>query len=95
MNHASVLELIDSCLRLFVRKENLKIDATTALFASEGVLDSISLVSFLMELEQQLSEKFGITVRLISDKALSLKSSPFVSVGSLIDFVLESQNEQQ
>jgi acyl carrier protein len=84
-----VLQTTVACLQKFLSPKEISVDKETLLFDRGGVLDSISLVAFLLELEQQLSENHAMSVRLISDKALSQKQSPFRSVGSLTDYIGE------
>ena len=52
----------------------------TRLFGKDGLLDSVSLV---MALEQEIADRFGAQVALADEKALSQKSSPFRTLGSL------------
>ena len=53
-----------------------------------GALDSIGLVNFVMDLEEDLLEA-GIKVKLVSDKAFG-KSSPFATVNTLYQHIKES-----
>lgn len=55
----------------------------TRLFGKEGLLDSMALVSLVMALEQEIADRFGAQVALADEKALSQKSSPFRTLGSL------------
>ena len=63
------------------------------LYGREGVLDSLGLVSFLAAVEQALEDRFGVTVPLASEKAVSLKHSPFRTVGTLTQYIAELVNE--
>ena len=55
----------------------------TRLFGKDGLLDSMALVSLVMALEQEIADRFGAQVALADEKALSQKSSPFRTLGSL------------
>jgi len=55
------------------------------LYGKSGVLDSLSLVSLVVVVEERLEEAFDTTIILASDKALSQKRSPFATIGSLVD----------
>ena len=55
----------------------------TALFGASGVLDSLGLVSVLVEIEQKVADRLGRTVSLMDDRAMSQASSPFRTVASL------------
>jgi len=94
MNRQILLEIIDQCAQQFV-VEPCKVEESSLLFASGGLFDSINLVGFLMELEQRIAKESGRPIALISDKAMSRKSSPFRAAGDLADFVLEIQNDEK
>ena len=45
-------------------------------------------------MEEKIEDKLSITVSLTDDRALSQDYSPFGTVGTLIDYVTTSVNEQ-
>jgi acyl carrier protein len=61
----------------------------TALFSSESGLDSLGLVGIIVEVEQLVDEKFDKQITIANEKALSSTRSPFRSVESLCDHILE------
>lgn len=62
----------------------------TPLYGPEGKLDSLGLVSVIVEVEQLLTQKMGMSVVLVSDRAMSARSSPFATIGSFADYVISS-----
>lgn len=60
--------------------------ADAPLYGREGALDSVGLVSLIAAVEQALEERFGITVALADERAVSQKQSPFRTVGTLADY---------
>jgi D-alanine--poly(phosphoribitol) ligase subunit 2 len=58
------------------------------LFGSDGVLDSLGLVSFIVAVEQALDEPPGAAVMLADERAVSQRVSPFRTVGTLADYVM-------
>lgn len=62
------------------------LDGDTELFGDGGVLDSMGLVSMIVELEQAIETELGLTVSLADEKALSLKRSPYRTVQSLAEY---------
>jgi acyl carrier protein len=62
------------------------VDETTELL---GRLDSMGLVTFVIDLEERLQDDLGIAVALATDRALSQRQSPFRNVSTLTDYVLE------
>lgn len=55
-----------------------------SLFGSDdALLDSISLVILVVELEKQVEEHFDVAIIIADDKAMSQKNSPFKSIETL------------
>jgi len=69
--------------------EIARVDSETLLIGPEAFLDSVGLVSVVMEIEARLDEDFGAEVSLTSDAAMSRERSPLRSVGTIRDFVVE------
>lgn len=67
----------------------------TALFGEHGQLDSMSLVSLIVAIEEKLESEMGVAVTLASDRAMSSRRSPFATVASLTDFIQELMLEEQ
>jgi len=61
---------------------------TTAIFDGDESLDSLSLVSLIVDIEARVEDSFSTEVVLASEKAMSMQNSPYRSVGSLTEFVL-------
>lgn len=59
------------------------LNADTRLFGEGGLLDSMALVSLVVAVEQAIEERHGVPVALADEKALSQRSSPYRTVGSL------------
>jgi acyl carrier protein len=61
----------------------------TRLFGRKAVLDSMGLVTLIVEIEQRLEEDYDVAVVLADDRAMSMKRSPFRSVQSLSDYIVQ------
>ena len=66
-----------------------EVDSETVLIGPEAFLDSVGLVSVVMEIEARLEEDFGAEASLTSDAAMSRERSPLRTIGTIRDFVLE------
>jgi len=71
------------------RDENEKIPITpeTALYGGDGLLDSMGLVGFLIDVEESLQDE-GIRISLSDDRAMSQKNSPFRDVPALTEYII-------
>ena len=65
------------------------------LYGEGGVLDSLGLVSLIVEIEAAVTDEYGVTLSLANNRALSQKSSPFRTVGTLVDYVVNQVEEAQ
>jgi acyl carrier protein len=59
----------------------------TRLLGPESVLDSMRLVTLIVTTEREIEEAFGVALTLADERALSMKTSPFRSIGSLADYI--------
>lgn len=62
------------------------------LFDPKSSLDSLGLVTLILNLEDNLSEKCGLNITLADDRAMSQKNSPFRSTESLTEYIYNLQN---
>jgi acyl carrier protein len=69
-----------------ISTENL---AAMSLYGDEGVFDSMHLVNFLALVEEGLEDEFDVEISLTSEKAVSMRVSPFSRVDRLITFIIE------
>ena len=58
----------------------------TGLFGKDGILDSLGLVTLVVELENSIHDHFDKLVALADEKALSEKNSPYKTVASLAEY---------
>lgn len=68
--------------------EQLTVDLSTRLFGTDAALDSLSLVSVIVDVEMALSEASGQDISLTDDRAMSQSVSPFTDVNTLTAYVL-------
>lgn len=61
--------------------------AETILIGKGSILDSLGLVTLIVDLEQKLEDDHGISVTLVNDRAMSQKNSPFRTVQTLTDYI--------
>lgn len=66
----------------------------TRLLGEKSALDSIGLVSLIVDLEEKIADKFGRSVVLADERAMSLRQSPFRRVDSLADHIVQKLEEQ-
>jgi hypothetical protein len=61
----------------------------TALFGVDAVMDSLSFVSLVIDVETSLNVDHGLGVSLADDRAMSRPQSPYDTVATLRDYIVE------
>jgi acyl carrier protein len=71
----------------------LQIKPETSLFGKNSELDSLSLVSLIVDVEETISKSAGRQISLTDDRALEQPLSPFTTVRTLTDYILQLLSE--
>ena len=91
IGQAQLQEVVIACVNnvLSERDDNidLEVDEKTFLLGPEAVLDSLGLVTVLVDLEQSLEDEFGFSLTIADERAMSQDKSPFRTVQSLTDYI--------
>jgi len=98
MNKEMALGIVVSCLKDALEQIDSSIrevNEETVIVGQSAVLDSISVVSLIVDIEQRLEMDHGISITLASEKAMSQKSSPFRTAGVLAEHVCATIMEGQ
>jgi acyl carrier protein len=100
LSRAEIGGLVLSCLEDVLSMVNdsqpnpTQLGDDTPLIGRKGVLDSMGLVTLIVDVEQRLEEEHDIVVVIADERAMSQKHSPFRSVGSLADYILQLAGEE-
>ncbi len=65
-------------------------DADYVLFGVGGELDSLALVSLIVDIEARVLDETGVAVVLADERAMSSRSSPFRTLGTLSAWLQET-----
>jgi hypothetical protein len=57
------------------------------LIGRQSVVDSLGLVTLIIDLEQRFEDEFGIALTIADERAVSQKNSPFLTSRSLTDYI--------
>jgi len=96
MNKAEIFEIVISNLKslieTFPEDQKIKVNTDTVLFGTNSSLDSLSLVSVIVDLESTFSLDYDLNISLTDDRAMMREKSPFDSVASLVEYIDEIVN---
>ena len=79
----------------FPESQKITVNENTVLFGNGSSIDSLSLVSVIVDLEMLFSDEHGFDISLTDDRAMTREISPFDSVTRLVDYIFEIINEKQ
>lgn len=82
-----IYDTMDEVVEILPKKINYDKNQDTPLYGGEGLLDSLGLVTFLINLEQKIADEFKMEITIASEKAMSQKNSPFRTVKSLKEYL--------
>jgi D-alanine--poly(phosphoribitol) ligase subunit 2 len=88
-----VLTALDEVNQQLPPTNQFKLSADTVLFGRGGVLDSLGLVNLIVAVEQRLEDELGMTLVLADEKAMAQKNSPFRTVATLVDYILQQMDD--
>lgn len=89
---AAVIEIIYRALRSLNDEldedKRVALAPDTRLFGPEASLDSLSLVSVIVDVESAVADDLGRAISLTDDKAMSQEVSPFSNVTTLANYIV-------
>ena len=65
------------------------LDENIRLIGTSSIFDSMELVQFIVEVESLLDEEFELEIELTSEKAMSRRNSPFISINTLTEYIVD------
>ena len=86
---ALIIESVRSLAEDFEIESLKSPNSATILYGIGGSLDSMALVNLITDIEDAISEKFSISISLADENAMSARHSPYRSVTSLAEAVIE------
>ena len=98
MDRKQALEIVLEALREAVDQNGgdaASVSETTVIVGPAAVIDSIGVVSLIVDIEQRLEMEHQVSVTLANDRAMSQKNSPFRTPAVLADHILATEAESQ
>jgi D-alanine--poly(phosphoribitol) ligase subunit 2 len=89
----AVNRAVDDLNEILDEGERLGKSPEVALIGKDASLDSLGLVNLIVLVEEKVQERFGVSITLVDERAMSQSKSPFRTLGSLAEFVEEQLTE--
>lgn len=74
-------------------EDQITVSSATPLFGVEAALDSLEFVSIITDVEASLNLDHGLDISLADDRAMARPQSPYATVETLRDYILEIAEE--
>ena len=94
MDRIEVLKIIFEALELVRGGKDYKLDESFVLFGTGAIIDSLDLVSVIVDVESEIGDIADKDIALTDDRALSQEVSPFANVKSLTDYIVMLLEEE-
>lgn len=88
MNKTEAAAIVISAVKEYIDDQSTPINESSILLGNDAVVDSIGLVNLIVDIESAIAEK-DIEITLTSEDAMSRRKSPFRSVETLSDYIIE------
>lgn len=89
-----LLSILSSIIDLNNEDEKIEFNSDSVLFGENPQIDSLTLVSLVVDLESAISENYDVNICLTDDRAMTREISPFLTVATLRDYVEELLTEK-
>jgi hypothetical protein len=67
--------------------DGVVLDEKVRLIGTSSIFYSMELVQFIVGVENLLDEEFDLEIELTSEKAMSRRNSPFISISTIIEYI--------
>ena len=88
MDRSEVLKIIYEALDLVLDGKKYELDESFVLFGNGAIIDSLDLVSVIVDVESEIGDIADKAIALTDDRALSQEVSPFDSVENLTNYIM-------
>lgn len=99
MEYNQILICLTNLLQSSIDQEGepgtVHVDSTSPLIGEAAILSSFGLVSYIADVETKLVENYDLELILVNESALSRRHSPFRTVETLANYIMELAEEIQ
>lgn len=97
MNKSQIFQVVESQLNTLNNtlpdEQKFNVSYETMLFGRGSSIDSMSLVSVIVDLETYFLDEHNLEICITDDRAMTREISPFDNVKNLVDYLNELINE--
>ena len=90
----TIIENVKTLVETFPEEDRILVDEKTILFGLNSTIDSLSLVSIIVDLEIEFMDTYNFEISLTDDRAMTRAISPYENISVLADYILELVSEK-
>jgi acyl carrier protein len=90
-----IYEAIDGINEIHLQEKKIPHESDAKLYGDGAVLDSLALITLIVEVEERVQRILSTSITLADDRALTRAVSPFSTVKNLADYVEILINESK
>jgi acyl carrier protein len=75
--------------------QKLEKSINSAIFGKQARIDSLALVNLIVAVEAEIADEFDVNLTLADERAMSQNTSPFLTIGTLVDYIFLLLKEQR
>lgn len=87
-----VIKQVQELNETLPQNQQFLVNEDTILFGNNSNIDSLSLVSVIVDLESVFSAEYDQEISLTDDRAMTREINPFSSIRNLVDYIAEVVN---
>jgi acyl carrier protein len=84
-----IIENVKNLVDTYPENQRFNVDENTILFGLKSEIDSLSLVSVIVDLETEFYDSYNIEISLTDDRAMTREISPYDNISVLTDYIVE------
>jgi acyl carrier protein len=84
-----IFDTIDELKKIKIFDVKLVKDEETYLFGNKSSVNSLGFVNLIVDIEQKINDKYQSEITIMDENAMSIKNSPFRTIGTLIDYICQ------
>lgn len=88
-----IYDAIDEINENLEQSEKIKKSDDSQIFGAGSSLDSMGLVNLITLIEQRIEDETDRFISIADEKAMSMQSSPFKTISSLKEYIVNLLNE--
>lgn len=90
---SAVYKAVDEINQQLPKGISIEKSLDAGLYGNTSKLESIDVVGFIIEVEDQIKSEFGVSITVADDRAMSQTNSPLLTLGTLTEYLAELLNE--